>query len=235
MLSREQVESVYRQVLGRMPRGEEVAGHLSAVESLDDMLRVALESEEYAERLRQRDGDKSRAPTVVNVFHPDLADWGLPPGTRSEDGDAIVGREGWLFLAGGTNANLEQYVGAVEMGPHWPEEWLDVLRRRATEAAELGVASTLLVVPDKLAVYEEQYPEELPRKGPRPIELLLEVPDLPIAYPLERLRASAAAGDEVYLRTDTHLTFPGNELLFSAVLADLQVEAAPDFSDLPLL
>jgi hypothetical protein len=234
MLTREQVVSVYRHVLERVPSEQEIEDQLAALGTLDDMLRVALESDEYEELWRRREMAAARTPAVVNFFHPDLAEWGLPPGTRSDDGNAIVGRGGWLFLCGGTNANLGQYVGAVEMEPTWLEEWQEVVRRRVAELKELGVASALLVVPDKLAVYEEHYPEDLTRSGPRPIERLLAVPDMPIVYPLPELRAAAASGKEVYLRTDTHLTFAGNELLFSSVLAGLEVERPPDFSALPL-
>lgn len=119
------------------------------------------------------------------------------------------------------------------MEPGWLEEWRDVVGRRAAEIDELGVASALLVVPDKLAVYEDRYPEELVRVGPRPVERLLEVPELGLLYPLAELRSAAATGTEVYLRTDTHLTFRGNELLFAAALAALGVEERPDFTDLP--
>jgi hypothetical protein len=234
MLTREQVLSVYRQVLGRTPSKQEIEDQLAATGTLDGLLRVALDSDEYAAQLRERGADSSRAPALVNVFHPDLAAWGLPPGTRSDDGIAIVGHEGWLFLCGGTNANLGQYVGAVEMEPSWLDEWREVVSRRADELRDLGVASALLVVPDKLAVYEEHYPEDLERVGPRPIERLLAVPEMPIVYPLAELRAAAAAGEESYLRTDTHLTFRGNELLFSSVLAALGVEDPPDLTTLPL-
>jgi hypothetical protein len=229
MLTRDQVISVYRQVLGRTPREDEVDQQLETMPTLEALLRVALDSEEYTEQ--QREAARARTPAAVNVFHPDLAAWGLPPGTRSHDGVAIVGHEGWLFLCGGTNANLGQYVGAVEMEPAWLEEWRQVCRRRATELSELGVASALLVVPDKLAVYEERYPEELARVGPRPVERLLET-ELPIVYPLAELRA-AAATEDVYLKTDTHLTFRGNELLFQSVQAALGIERPPDLTGLP--
>jgi hypothetical protein len=43
-----------------------------------------------------------------------------------------------------------------------------------------------------------------------------------------------ASGEEAYLRTDTHLTFRGNELLFHSVLSALGVEDPPDFTTLPL-
>jgi alginate O-acetyltransferase complex protein AlgJ len=234
-LTREQVVSVYRQVLGRTPSEPEVEHQLATMPTLDAMLRVALDSDEYAARLREQGLRRPpRSTPVVNAFHPDLAAWTLPPGSRSEDGIAIVGHDGWLFLCGGTNANLGQYVGAAEMAPRWLDEWRAVVRARATELRTLGVASALLVVPDKLAVYEERYPEPLTRVGPRPVERLLADPELPIIYPLDVLRAAAAAGEDVYLRTDTHLTFRGNELLFAAVREALGVADPLDLSGLPL-
>jgi hypothetical protein len=233
VLSRAQVVAVYRQLLGREPSAEEVDAQIAGAGDLEALLKIALDSEEYAERLREAGFRAAAAKTVVNVFHPDLAKWGLAPGTRSEDEIAIVGREGWLFLCGGTNANLGQYVGAVEMEPGWLEDWRRVLGRRGAELSELGLPSSLLVVPDKLAVYEKFYPEELRRQGPRPIERLLAEGDLEIVYPLAELQA-AAAGDEVYMRTDTHLTFRGNEVLFHSVLEGLGVEQPPDFSQLPM-
>ena len=128
MLTREQVVSVYTQVLGRTPSEQEIDEQIAAGATLDGLLRVVLDSDEYAAHLRKRAAAASRTEAVVNVFHPDLAPWGLPPGTRSDDGIAIVGRDGWLFLCGGTNANLGQYVGAVEMEPAWLDEWQDVVQ-----------------------------------------------------------------------------------------------------------
>jgi alginate O-acetyltransferase complex protein AlgJ len=233
-LTREEVVSVYRELLGRTPREEEIAHQLAALPSLDAMLRVALDSKEYADRLEREMGLRPvrTPPPIVNIFHPDLAAFGCPPGTRSDDEIAIVGREGWLFLCGGSNANLSQYVGEAEMEPAWLEDWRAVLRRREEEVRRLGAAMAFLVVPDKLAVYEEHYPEPLARVGPRPIERLL-ADGLPIRYPLAELRETARR-EAVYLPTDTHLTFRGNELLFESVRAALGVAAPLDLSGLEL-
>jgi len=86
-------------------------------------------------------------------------------------------------------------------------------------------------VPDKLAVYEQQYPEPLTKVAPRPIERLLADGDLPLLYPLAELR-EAAADAHVYLRTDTHLTFHGNQLLFASLREPLGIEAEPDLAGL---
>jgi alginate O-acetyltransferase complex protein AlgJ len=229
-LTGEEVAAVYRQALGREPRPDEIEAQLAGPPDLDSLLRVVLDSAEFTQRLRERD---ARNPTLVNVYHPDLAAYGLPPGTRSADDIAIVGHEGSLFLCGGTNANLPQYVGAVAMAPTWLDEWREVILRRREEMGAMGVASALMMVPDKLAVYEERYPEPLEKVGPRPVERLLSLPELELLYPLAELRAAAAAED-VYLRTDTHLTFRGNELLFRSLLDPLGIERVPDFASMPL-
>ena len=130
MLTRDQIVSVYRQVLEREPSEEEIRAQLATVPDLDSLLGIALGSEEYAERLRRRGMNAAQTPTMVNTFHPDLAEWTLQPGTRSADEIAIVGREGWLFLCGGTNATLAQYVGEAQMEPGWLKEWRQVIQQR---------------------------------------------------------------------------------------------------------
>jgi hypothetical protein len=126
MLTRDQVVSVYRQILEREPAEEEIAAQLAGAPDLGALLRIALDSDEYAARLHERGLQARRSPAVANIFHPDLAEWTLPPGTRSPDGIAIVGREGWLFLCGGTNANLDQFVGAAELDPDWLQDWQEL-------------------------------------------------------------------------------------------------------------
>ena len=231
MLTREQVLSVYRQVLGRTPAEHEIAHQLAEAPSLDALLRVALDSDEYATRQQEVGRRAVRERSVVNIWHPELAAWTHPPGRRSADGIAVVGRDGWLFLCGGTNANLGQYVGEVQMEPGWLEGWREVLLRRDAELRALGVTGATIIVPDKLAVYEQHYPEPLTKAGPRPVERLLADGDLPLLYPLAELRR-AAEREAVYLRTDTHLTFHGNELLFGSLRETLGIAAAPALAGL---
>jgi alginate O-acetyltransferase complex protein AlgJ len=232
-LTSEMVVTIYRRVLGRDPRPDEVEAQLATVPDLDSMLRLALESEEYAVRLRDARSTAARTAGVVNIHHSDLAAFGQQPGTSSEDGSAIVGNDGTLFLWGGTNANLDQYIGAVEMASDWLEKWREVVSRRRSEMEAMSLAHALLVAPDKLAVYEERYPEALEKAGPRPIERLVELPELELIYPLAELRAAADVED-MYPPTDTHLTFRGNELLFRTLIEPLEIEEAPDFGALPM-
>jgi len=231
-LTSDEVIAVYRQVLEREPSEEEVAAQLAAQPDLNALLRVALDSEEYAVRLSEAGSHSARHPALVNVYHPDLEAFGPRPGTLSPEGDAIVGHGGQLLLRGGSNAVLGQYTGETQMAPRWLDSWRELIIARRGEMDAMGLASALLVVPDKLGVYENRYPEPLQWRGPRPAEQLHAASDLEVIYPLDALRA-ATGTEDVYLRTDTHLTFRGNELLFASLLGPLGVEL-PDFSDLPM-
>ncbi len=234
-LTAAQVRAVYEEVLGRAPTEAEVTEQLG-LPDLRAMLRLALDSAEFQQQIHEAvAAEIARKPPVVNVFHPDLEPYTTPPGTRSPDGIAIVGRGGMLLLCGGTNANLPQYVGAAEMAADWLDQWRKVVLARREEMRAMGLASALLVVPDKLAVYEERYPEPLEKVGPRPIERLLGVPELEVRYPLAELRATAV-DEDVYMPTDTHLTFRGNDILFSTLIEPLGIARAslPDFTAMPL-
>jgi hypothetical protein len=234
MLNSSEVVAVYKAVLGREPGEHEIEGQVRRCAGIDDLLRSVLDSEEYALRQVRAKDETARDPSWVNFFHPDLARWNHPPGTRSRDGTAIVGREGFLFLSGGTNDNLEQYVGSIELESGWLDAWGKTVGRRAEEMRDLGVTSALLVVPDKLAAYGDLYPERLEQVGPRPIETLLAASDLPFVYPIEDLRSAREAGEEVFPPTDTHLTFRGNELLFTSVAGALGIDPLPSDTGIAL-
>lgn len=232
MLTREEILSVYRQVLGRTPGEVEIEAQLG-LESLDALLRLILDSEEYELRLRERTMRGAMDETFVNAFHPDLAAWTVPPGTRSADGAAVVGHEGWIFLAGGTYANTEQHRGAVELPPDWLERWQRLLDYRVESARSLGIELVMLLLPDKLAVYEQYFPEKLEKVGPRPIERLLAGVDAPIVYAHDEL-AAAAAEDDVFLRTDHHLNFRGTEVATSLVLRELGIPVPDSLTEVEL-
>jgi alginate O-acetyltransferase complex protein AlgJ len=231
-LTTEQIRAVYLEVLGREPSEAEVIEQTGQPD-LRAMLRLALDSDEYRQRILA--AEMAERPAVVNIYAPGLTEHTLPPGTRSDDEIAIVGHGGTLFLCSGTNANLGQYVGEVKMAPGWLDQWTKVVLARREEMRTMGLTNALLVVPDKLAVYEDRYPEPLDKVGPRPVERLLAVPELELLYPLAELRTTSAEED-VYLCTDTHLTFRGNELLFRSLVEPLGIDPAgiPDFSAMPL-
>jgi hypothetical protein len=211
---------VYRALLERDPQPAELDHQLAHAATVTELVEAIAASEEYGASR----ATPAAPPTVVNRYDEALARFTHPVGTRSADDVAIVGREGWLFLCGGTNANLGQYTGAVAMAGGWLAQWRALDAERAQDIARLGVAAAQVIVPDKLAVYAEHYPGTLEKVGPRPIERLRDEAGLQIGYPVAELRAAAAQAP-VYLRTDSHLTTHGNAVLYQAVRAPLGAPA----------
>ena len=77
-------------------------------------------------------------------------------------GAAIVGRDGCGCSSAAAPTQPEQYVGAVQM-TRWLEEWQPRDRPRCRGGTSGSARAA--VVPDKLAVYEDLYPEELPGRA----------------------------------------------------------------------
>lgn len=215
------VQKVYRTFLNREASASDIAFHLSHSRDAKHFLAVVLDSAEYA-----RCSTESPAVAelkVVNIWHPDLSTWTHPPGMRSTDGAAIVGHEGWIFLCGGSNQFVPQFTGELTMDSHWLESWRSLVDQRRTQIARSKRKAVFLVVPEKVSVLTEHYPEKLPERQLRPVRRLLEEAGLPIVYPLEELR-SAAQHHQVCFRTDSHFTVTGNQIIYNALVRELGME-----------
>jgi len=192
------------------------------VGSLRALVDGVLASEEYAARAAKRAASKDAASEgpFLNCWVADLERFARPVGTISADGVAIVGRRGHLFLYGGSNNNLAMYRGEIGMAPDWSAQWRELVDERLTDARAADRSMCCLVVPDKLAVYADLFPQDLETGGPRPVIRLIEHVALPLLYPRDLLRDARAEGD-TYMMTDSHLTVNGNRLLAQATVEAL--------------
>jgi len=223
------VEAVFREFLGRDPSERDVELWMEGG-SLRGLLDGVIGSEEYARRLeeRSRAGAESDGGPFINHWSKGLERFTRPAGSVSADGVAMMGRDGHLFLCGGTNENLANYLGEVAMAPDWQGQWRQLMDERVAHARASQLTLCCVVVPDKLAVYAELFPAPLSSAERRPVMRLIEDEALALLYPSEQLRRARAGGD-TYLMTDTHLTQLGNLELASATLAALGCAAVPSF------
>jgi alginate O-acetyltransferase complex protein AlgJ len=222
----EDIEAVFREFLGRAATAGDVAVWMQ-VGSLRTFLDGVLASEEYARRVATRvasEQSQSRAP-FLNCWIAGWERFARPPGDLSSDGVVIVGTSGHLFIHGGSNHNLAAQRGEVDMAPDWLEEWRGIVTGRLDHAQRAGQRLVCLVVPEKLAVYADHFPENLTPNHPRPVLRLLDEGLLPLVYPLEALRDARTDGD-TYLLTDSHLTLRGNLILAEATIKELGVPPA---------
>ncbi len=204
--------------------------------SLRAFLDGVLASEEYAQRVAKRTASEEtqvRGP-FLNCWLGGWERFAWPPGDVSSDGAVIVGESGHLFIYGGTNDNVATQRGEVQMDAGWMAEWQALVTERYDHAQRSGRRLALVVVPEKLAVYADLFPQDLTACRPRPILRLLDEGKLPLVYPAKALRDARKDGD-TYLLTDSHLTLRGNLLLADVTLKELGVSSAflPDVEDIP--
>lgn len=226
-LLRNEITALYEQLLGRTPADAEVDAQLEAAPDLQMLLRVIVDSPEYALRLAapREQQPPPPPPARVNIHHADLAEWAHPVGAESEDGVATVGRDGYLFLTGGTNANVAQFTGRWTAPDGWLDAWATGVAKRFADLERLGARGVLLVVPDKLSILPELLHEPLEVVGPSPVRRLQDETDLPVLHPVHELLATTA---EPCMRTDSHLTFEGNRALASLLADPLEAPALRD-------
>jgi hypothetical protein len=234
-LRREDIETVFREFLGRVATSGDVAQWMQ-IGSLRAFLDGVLASVEYAERMTKRKmGEEAQARgSFLNCWIEGWERFTRPTGDVSPDGVVIVGKSGHLFIYGGSNDNVAMYRGEVEMAADWLGEWRTLVAKRRDHAQDAGRRLAFLVVPEKLAVCADCYPQDLTARGPRPVLRLLDEGALPLVYPIEALCDARSVG-KTYLLTDSHLTPRGNRILAEATVSDLGVSPAflPEVEDTP--
>ena len=223
-LRAEHIEAVFLEFLGRAASPEDVAIWME-VGSLRAFLDGVLASDEYTSRLARRSAENGDGGgPFLNHWTPDLETFSRQAGTLSLDSVAMVGGRGHLFLYGGSNDNLAMYRGEVEMPHEWCGRWRRLVDNRLAHAQARHRSMCCLVVPDKLAVYSDLFPQDLSVGGPRPVMRLIDE-SMPLLYPCDVLRDARSSGD-TYMRTDSHLTDRGNRLLAETTIRALGVSPA---------
>jgi alginate O-acetyltransferase complex protein AlgJ len=221
-LSPEHIKAVFQEFLHRAPAPAEVAAWMRTG-SLRTFLEGVIASDEYVQRNATRAGEKQPDGAFLNCWIGGPWErFARPPGDISADGLAIVGKSGHLFIYGGTNDNLVAQRGEVQLPSDWIEQWRALVAERSAAARGAGRQLVCLVVPEKVAVYADCFPQDLTARGPRPVLRLLEEGGLALVYPLQALRDARAQGD-TYLLTDSHLTLHGNLHLAVAAIDALGV------------
>lgn len=135
--------------------------------------RAVRQGERHVANRRKRD-ELSRLLGALEPAAPPAASTCLsspievPLGHLSLDGTALVGRQGCLFLVGGSNSVLDQYLADPEH-PALVEaaaRWLDRVSERRAACDALGARFLQLVVPEKLGVVRDLFPWTIPAASP---------------------------------------------------------------------
>lgn len=145
-----------------------------------------------------------------------------------------VGRDGWLFLIGGSNRVMDRYRGGLR---HWLllRAWSRLIDARAARADRLGIRCLHVVVPEKLSVYDHmtdglryQPARASSRRLARRLSRHPAYLDL-----LAPLRAARDGPTPLYLHTDTHWTVEGCLLAYRAIMRALGAIPPADIATRP--
>ncbi|MCU0732386.1 MAG: sulfotransferase, partial [Hyphomonas sp.] len=138
------------------------------------------------------------------------------------DDTVHVGRNGWLFLTGGTNRPIDYFSPkTTPFTDKVARQWSKLLLRRKAECEAAGARFVHLLAPEKLSVYPEHCTLPLDptaRPGHR-LRIRPELADVfidPVAY-LNRAKADSL----LYWKTDTHWSYAGCFAAYQLLMAQL--------------
>ncbi len=137
----------------------------------------------------------------------------------------MVGDDHWLFAVGGRNEPLKWVTQSCPETDQRLLDWKAVVSHRISSADDLGITLQGLIVPNKLITYPEKLNGLTLDDGMRRAECLTGAFTDTIFYPLERLR-EAKTREQVFLKTDSHVTRAGAELLYMETMKALDLECS---------
>lgn len=154
----------------------------------------------------------------------------LPVGLLSQDGSAMIGAGGNLFLVEGTNTLFAQYRPNYMYGTasvdNMVDLWESIFADRQYRAAGFGVRFIQTIIPEKLTVMKESAP--VPIEGPTILfqELEKRLTQQP-AYISGLTPFIEWTGNHApYLQADTHFSAMGAQSMFGHLLDRIDMKAA---------
>ena len=141
------------------------------------------------------------------------------------------GKDGWLFYCDRNDGDpIADYQGTnLLMDVHLEQIAENCIRQRDYLASQ-GTEFVIFIAPNKERIYSDKMSEKYgpPAETYRALQIvnyLRENTDLRVVYPYEELMAAkAAAGEEIYYKTDTHWNYIGGYVGSCALLRELGIE-----------
>lgn len=135
-----------------------------------------------------------------------------------------VGRDGWLFLVGGSNSVEDFYKKNSAFTDELAQAWVELLRARNERMTERGIDYFHIAAPEKLSVFNKYYDGELEDPDGGPIcqlrnNYLGAVPSL--VNLVDYFRQGAESGTNLYWKTDTHWSCYGAYAAYQMLLSRL--------------
>lgn len=157
-------------------------------------------------------------------------------------GDAIVGRDGWIFYSG--NNSLGFYKGTNHMSENELVYYTTILQQLQDLCDERGIKLAFIILPNREQVYAEHMPsivvENTYKRTEAFVDYVKENSNVNIIFPQDELKAAKPYWS-VYYKYDTHWNkagaFIGTQALYEALglestnLAYCKIRETPRLND----
>lgn len=144
------------------------------------------------------------------------------------------GRDGWLFLIGGSNSVSSLYDrDSVLISDQAIKKWVDLIERRARRLERMGIQYVHTHIPEKLTIYDDKLwdpPIVDWRLSPaaRLREALQASPYAHVYLDLIEPFRSAANKDRLYFKTDSHWSGEGCYFAYRLLCERIGIAPEPD-------
>jgi len=145
------------------------------------------------------------------------------------------GKDGWLFLIGGTNSVIDLYQHKSSFTEEHVKAWADLITTRAAFAAEVGADYQHLAAPEKLTVMHKYFAGDIENIGNSPInQMHSKCPEIRKHF-INVLPLYERQQDDFLLfwKTDTHWSFVGCFSAYQQLCARLGVASRADLLQYP--
>ena len=142
-------------------------------------------------------------------------------GAISDDRSAVVGKNNWCFIYEGSNNYRNGYIekSLITLG----DEWSHVIEARQHFCDNLGVKFLQVIIPNKLTLIPEYFPEKLKVDISYVLRGIINAEvNANVLIPVSEFRAGYIR-ETVFRRNDSHLTISGNAYLTELILNSLDL------------
>lgn len=142
----------------------------------------------------------------------------VPPecvGMVADDRSAVVGHANWCFIYEGSNNYRSAYIDKApdKLGSHWAH----LIEKRSQALAKEGIQFVQVIIPNKLSLLSEFFPEPLKTDASFLLQDLMACQtNAPLLLPLEAWRHDDVR-DIVFRRNDSHLSMIGSIALLRLI------------------
>lgn len=140
-------------------------------------------------------------------------------GRVSNDRSAVIGRGGWCFIYEGSNNYRGSYLNRDLLTRG--DEWARLIEARQKLCDMLGIQFLQIIIPNKLTLLPEYFPEPVLAETSFPLQgLIASKVDANVLIPIRELKDDNVK-EYVYRRNDSHLTVGGDAYLVEIILEAL--------------